>query len=180
MSRIGNIPIAIPDGVKAELKDGVITATNGKATLSQVIVANTSVEIGDTEITVSRSDDSKQAKAMHGLMRSLINNMMIGLKDGYTKKLEVNGVGYRVQLQGKKLVMNVGYSHPVEIEQPEGITFDVPDQNKIEVKGADKQLVGETAAKIRAVRVPDAYHGKGVKYADEVLHLKEGKTGAKA
>ncbi|NLJ95174.1 MAG: 50S ribosomal protein L6 [Clostridiaceae bacterium] len=178
MSRIGNMPISIPDGVDVSVKDSVINVKKGNETLSQEIPEGISVEIEDKEVLVKRLDDSKHYRSLHGLIRSLINNMMVGLTTGFSKTLEINGVGYRVQQQGNKLVMNLGLSHPTEIEAPEGITFEVDGQNKIVVKGADKQLVGEIAAKIRSKRIPDAYKGKGIKYDYEILRLKEGKTGA--
>ncbi|NLJ94117.1 MAG: 50S ribosomal protein L6 [Clostridiaceae bacterium] len=178
MSRIGNMPISIPDGVDVSVKDNIINVKKGNESLSQEIPEGISVEIEDKEVLVERLDDSKHYRSLHGLIRSLINNMMIGLTSGFSKTLEINGVGYRVQQQGNKLVMNLGLSHPTEIEAPEGITFEVEGQNKIVVKGADKQLVGEIAAKIRSKRIPDAYKGKGIKYDYEILRLKEGKTGA--
>ncbi len=178
MSRIGNMPIAIPEGVDVSVKGREITVKNGNTSLSRTINPTISVEIEDGHIHVKRDNDSKESRSLHGLTRSLINNMVIGVKENFKKTLEVNGVGYRAQMQGNKLVMNLGLSHPVEMEAPEGITLEVEGQNKIIVKGADKQLVGETAAKIRAKRVPDAYKGKGIKYDYEVLRLKEGKTGA--
>lgn len=180
MSRIGNMPIAIPDGIKVDIKDQVVEVSSGKQSLSQTLPDILDIKIEDNQIQVSRKQDSKDARAMHGLMRSLVNNMVVGLHEGFTRNLEVNGVGFRVQKQGNKLVMNLGYSHPVEIVEPEGITIEVPANNRIQVKGADKQLVGEVAAKIRASRVPDVYHGKGIKYAEERLRIKEGKTGAKS
>lgn len=180
MSRIGRMPIVIPDGVKVDVKDRVIEVSAGKEKLSQKLVDGIDVKVENNEIVLERKNDSKDLKAKHGLMRSLVNNMVVGLKDGFTRHLEVNGVGFRVQKQGNKLVLNLGYSHPIELEEPAGITFEVPAANKIDVKGADKQLVGEMAAKIRSFRVPDAYHGKGIKYQEEVLRLKEGKTGAKS
>ncbi|NLJ71295.1 MAG: 50S ribosomal protein L6 [Clostridiaceae bacterium] len=178
MSRIGNKPIMIPEGVEVSNKDGVITAKCGNTILTQTLHPAISVEMKDNQVFVKRDNDSKESRSLHGLMRSLINNMIIGVKEGFTKVLEVTGVGYRAQMDGNKLVLNVGLSYPVEIVQPEGITLTVENQNKITVKGADKQLVGETAAKIRGTRVPDAYKGKGIKYDYEVLRLKEGKTGA--
>ncbi len=180
MSRIGNKPIAIPEGVDVSVKDNEVNVKKGNISLTQNFESVISVEVKDNHIVVTRADDTKESRSLHGLTRSLINNMVIGVTDGFKKTLEVNGVGYRVQLQGNKLVMNLGLSHPVEVVAPEGITFELdgPTQNKIIVKGADKQLVGETAAKIRAKRLPDAYKGKGIKYDYEVLRLKEGKTGA--
>ena len=137
------------------------------------------VAVKDNEVIVTRNGETKEERALHGLTRALIQNMVTGVTHGYVKELEVKGTGYRAQLSGSKLVLNLGYSHPVEYVAPEGIKIEVPNNNKIIVKGANKQLVGEVAANIRGFRVPDAYHGKGVKYLDEVLHLKEGKTGAK-
>lgn len=178
MSRIGNMPISVPEGVEVSVKDGVVTAKCGDTILTQVLHPAINVEIESDQVLVKRDNDSKESRSLHGLMRSLINNMVIGVKEGFTKVLEITGVGYRAQMDGSKLVLNVGLSYPVEIEQPEGITLSVENQNKITIKGADKQLVGETAAKIRGTRVPDSYKGKGIKYENEVLRLKEGKTGA--
>ncbi len=179
MSRIGNKPITIPAGLNVKVEDQVVTVSNGKADLSQEFSPLIDVAVDDNTITLSRQNEEKETKSLHGLYRSLINNMVVGLTDGFTKNLEINGIGFRAALQGNKLVLNLGYSHPIEMEIPEGITLEVPANNRISVKGADKQLVGETAAKIRSYRVPDAYHGKGIKYDTEVLRLKEGKTGAK-
>ncbi len=180
MSRIGNQPIELPEGIQINVEDNVVTVSNGNASLTQKIDPSISVKIEDNTIIVGRDNDSKESKSLHGLYRSLISNMVTGLKEGFQKKLEVNGIGFRVSMQGNKLVMNIGYSHPVEIEAPEGITIETPTQTEILVKGADKQLVGEVAAKIRASRVPDVYHAKGIKYDYEVLRRKEGKTGAGA
>ena len=178
MSRIGNMPIAIPEGVEVSVNENLVTVKNGNTVLEQVINPDISVEIEDGQVLVKRHDDTKHNRSLHGLTRSLINNMVIGVKENFQKVLEISGIGYRAQMEGNKLVLNVGLSHQVDIEQPEGITIEVENQNKITVKGADKQLVGETAAKIRATRIPDAYKGKGIKYDYEVLRLKEGKTGA--
>lgn len=182
MSRIGNMPVQLNDKVKVDIddKNNVITMTNGKNTLEQEYADSIHIKEEDGQLILTRDNDEDETKALHGLYRSLVNNMVIGLTEGYSKKLEINGVGFRAQVQGKKLIMNLGYSHPVEFEAPEGITFECPSQVEIIVKGPDKQLVGELAAKIRASRVPDVYHGKGVKYADEVLTIKEGKTAASA
>ena len=180
MSRIGKKPITIPAGVTVKIENGLVSVSNGKEELSQEISPLIDVKIEDGVIELVRSNEEKETKSLHGLYRALINNMVQGLTTGFTKNLEVNGIGYRAAMQGKKLVMSLGYSHPIELEIPEGITVEVPANNKITVKGADKQMVGEIAAKIRAFRVPDAYHGKGIKYDTEVLRLKEGKTGAKA
>ena len=179
MSRIGKMPITIPDGIEVNVEGTTVMVSKGNQKLNQVVHPDMTVTVDHNIIRVSRPDDSNQHKALHGLTRSLINNMIIGLSQGFSKNLDINGVGFRAQKQGSKLVLNLGYSHPVEVVEPEGITIDVPAPNRIVVKGADKQLVGETAAKIRSLRVPDAYHGKGVKYDFEVLKLKEGKTGAK-
>ena len=179
MSRIGNMPITIPAGLEVKQDGQTITVKGKDATLSLNVHPSIIVEINDNVITVKRPNDEKQVKALHGLTRSLINNMVIGVSEGFSKDLEINGVGYKAQKQGNKVVFNLGYSHPIEMVEPEGITIEVPDAQKITVKGADKQLVGETAAKIRSFRLPDAYKGKGIKYATEHLRIKEGKTGAK-
>lgn len=179
MSRIGKMPIEIPAGIDVKIDGNVVTVKSGQNVLTQTIHGDMIVTIEDKTITVSRPSDEKQHKALHGLTRSLINNMVVGMSKGFTKNLDINGVGYKAQKQGNKLVLNLGYSHPIEMIEPAGITIDVPAANKVIVKGADKQLVGEVAAKIRSYRLPDAYKGKGVKYDFEVLKLKEGKTGAK-
>ena len=179
MSRIGKMPITIPAGVEVKVDGDTVVVKKDNVTLTQVVHPNMRVTVDGSLIKVDRPDDSNKNKALHGLTRSLVNNMVIGVSQGFVKNLDINGVGYRAQKQGNKLVLNIGYSHPIEVEEPAGITIDVPAQNKIVVKGADKQLVGETAAKIRSLRVPDAYHGKGIKYDFESLKLKEGKTGAK-
>ncbi|MDD2374817.1 MAG: large subunit ribosomal protein [Clostridiales bacterium] len=179
MSRIGRMPIAIPAGIEVKVENQTVTVKSGKNVLTQNIHSDMIVKVEDQTITVNRPSDEKKHRELHGLTRSLINNMIIGLSQGFSKNLEINGVGFKATKQGKKLVLNVGFSHPIEMEEPEGITIDVPAANRIVVKGADKQLVGETAAKIRAFRTPDPYKGKGIKYDFEVLRLKEGKTGAK-
>jgi len=179
MSRIGKMPIEIPAGIDVKIDGNVVTVKSGQNVLTQTIHSDMKVTIENKTITVSRPSDEKQHKALHGLTRSLINNMVVGMSQGFTKNLDINGVGYKAQKQGNKLVLSLGYSHPVEMIEPAGITIDVPAPNKVIVKGADKQLVGEVAAKIRSYRLPDAYKGKGVKYDFEVLKLKEGKTGAK-
>ena len=177
MSRIGNKPITIPDGVEVTLDNDVITVKGPKGTLTRTIEKPITVSIEGTEIKVSRPDDEAQNRSLHGLTRSLINNMVVGVKDEFKKELEINGVGYRAQKQGNKLVLTLGYSHPVEMVQPEGITFDVPNPNQIIVRGIDKELVGQTAAVIRTKRPPEPYRGKGIKYVDEHIRRKEGKTG---
>ncbi len=178
MSRIGKKPIVIPQGVTVTVQEHLVTVKGAKESLTEKVHPLINVKVEGNEILVSRTGDTKEERSLHGLTRALIQNMVIGVTQGYTKELEVKGTGYRAQLSGKKLVLNLGYSHPVEFVAPEGIAIQV-ENNKITVKGADKQLVGEVAANIRGFRVPDAYHGKGVKYLGEVLHLKEGKTGAK-
>lgn len=179
MSRIGKMPIDIPAGVDVKVDGNVVTVKAGQTVLTQVIHNDMTVAVEDKKIIVTRPSDEKKHKALHGLTRSLVNNMVIGVSKGFTKNLDINGVGFKAQKQGKTLVLNLGFSHQIEMPEPEGITLEVPAPNKVIVKGADKQLVGETAAKIRAYRVPDPYKGKGVKYDFEVLKLKEGKTGAK-
>ncbi|MDD2392485.1 MAG: 50S ribosomal protein L6 [Eubacteriales bacterium] len=179
MSRIGNKKIVIPAGVEVRLNGSEITVKGPKASLKQIIHSDISVKIDGNVITVTRPTDEKNHKALHGLTRSLINNMVIGVSEGYKKTLEIQGIGFKAVKQGNKVVLNLGYSHQIEMEEPEGITLDVPAPNRILVSGSDKQVVGETAAKLRSFRVPDAYHGKGIKYDYEVLKLKEGKTGSK-
>ena len=170
MSRIGKMPIAIPAGV---------TVKGPKGTLERVLPSEMDIKMEGSEIVVSRPNDLKKMKSLHGLTRTLINNMVIGVTEGYEKKLEVNGVGYRAQKQGKKLVLSLGYSHPVEMEDPEGLETVLDGQNIIVVKGIDKEKVGQYAAEIRAKRAPEPYKGKGIKYADEVIRRKVGKTGKK-
>ena len=179
MSRIGNKPITIPEGVEVTLNDKNITVKGPKGTLSREIHKNVNVTVEGNVITVSRVDDEPANRSLHGLTRSLINNMIVGVKDEFKRELEINGVGYRAQKQGTKLVMNLGYSHPVEMEAPAGITFDVPNPNSITVRGIDKELVGQTAAVIRTKRPPEVYRGKGIKYVEEVIIRKEGKAGKK-
>jgi len=179
MSRIGKMPVTLPEGVEAK-KDGNVFSVKGKnGTLTLDVHPDMIVAIDGSVITVNRPSDVKFHKALHGLTRSLINNMVVGVSEGFTKTLEINGIGYRAAKNGKKVTLNLGLSHPVEVEEPEGIELEVPAQNRIIVKGADKQLVGETAARIRKLRLPDPYKGKGIKYDTEVLRLREGKTGAK-
>lgn len=179
MSRIGRMPITVPAGVEVKLDGQHITVKGAKSTLEMDIHPDMTVKVDGAVITVERPSDDKEHRALHGLTRSLINNMVIGVSEGFSKELEINGVGYRATKQGNKVTFNLGYSHPIEVVEPEGITIDVPSQTQVIVKGADKQLVGETAAKIRKLRVPDVYKGKGIKYANEHLRVKEGKTGAK-
>ena len=178
MSRIGRKPINIPAGVEVSLNDGVLTVKGSKGTLTQKIHRNMQVEINDGVITILRPNDLKQNRALHGLTRSLIHNMVEGVSNGFKKELEVNGVGYRVQKQGNNLVMNLGYSHQVIVPEIEGIKLEAQG-NRITVLGADKQKVGQFAAEIREKRPPEPYKGKGIKYVDEVIRRKEGKTGKK-
>ena len=179
MSRIGNKPITVPEGVEVKIDGQNITVKGPKGTLSKEFHKNMKVNLENNVITVVRPNDEPENKSLHGLTRTLINNMIEGTVKGFERKLEVNGVGYRAQKQGTKLVLTLGYSHPVEMEAPEGITFDVPSQSEIIVKGIDKELVGQTAANIRTKRPPEVYRGKGIKYAEEVIRRKEGKAGKK-
>ena len=179
MSRIGNKPITVPAGVEVKLDGEHLTVKGPKGTLERDIHKNMTVKIEGNEITVSRPDDEAENRSLHGLTRTLIANMIEGVLNQYQKELQIVGVGYRAQKQGKKLVMNLGYSHPVEMEEPEGITFEVPNANTIVVKGIDKEAVGQTAAVIRTKRPPEVYHGKGIKYSDEHIRRKEGKAGKK-
>ena len=179
MSRIGRKPINIPAGVEAKFENGVMTVKGAKGTLTQKIHPNMQVEINGAEITVARPDDDKLNRSLHGLTRTLIYNMIVGVSEGFKKELEVNGVGYRVQKQGKDLVMNLGYSHQVIMSDNEDITIEVPGPNKIIIHGTDKQKVGQFAAEVRSKRPPEPYKGKGIKYVDEYIRRKEGKAGKK-
>ena len=179
MSRIGRKPIALPAGVEVKVADNTITVKGPKGTLTQNIHPNMTVAVEGNEILVTRPNDEKENRSLHGLTRSLIANMVEGVTNGFTKELDVNGVGYRVQKQGKDLVMNLGYSHQVIVSEIPGITIEVPNPNKIIIAGADKQLVGQFAAEVREKRPPEPYKGKGIKYTDEVIRRKAGKTGAK-
>ena len=179
MSRIGRKPIPVPAGVDVKMADGVITVKGPKGTLTQKVHPRMMVSLADGVITVTRPDDEKENRALHGLTRSLLANMVEGVTKGFSKNLEVNGVGYRVQKQGKDLVMNLGYSHQVTMSEVPGITIDVPAPNQIVISGPDKQLVGQFAAEVREKRPPEPYKGKGIKYANEVIRRKEGKTGGK-
>ena len=177
MSRIGRMPIAIPAGVTVELaENNQVTVKGPKGTLSRVLPSEMEIKVEGSEVTVTRPNDLKKMKSLHGLTRTLIHNMVVGVTDGFTKELEVNGVGYRASKAGKKLTLNLGYSHPVEMEDPEGLESTV-DGNKIIIKGIDKEKVGQYAAEIRDKRRPEPYKGKGIKYAEEVIRRKEGKTG---
>ena len=180
MSRIGRLPVAIPAGVTVDIQENNHVVVKGpKGTLERTLPAEMSIKLEDGHVVVTRPSDLKKMKALHGLTRTLIHNMVIGVSEGYTKTLEVNGVGYRAQKQGKKLVLSLGYSHPVEMEDPEGLETVLDGQNIIVVKGIDKEKVGQYAAEIRAKRAPEPYKGKGIKYADEVIRRKVGKTGKK-
>ena len=179
MSRIGRMPIAIPAGVTVEIaENNKVTVKGPKGTLERVLPAEMEITQEGSEVVVKRPNDLKRMKSLHGLTRTLINNMVVGVNEGYTKVLEVNGVGYRASKQGNKLALALGYSHPVEMFDPEGITTTV-DGNKITVSGIDKEKVGQYAAEIRIKRKPEPYKGKGIKYADEVIRRKVGKTGKK-
>ena len=179
MSRIGRKPIAIPAGVEVKVDNGLVTVKGPKGTLSQKINPIISVAIEGNEVIVTRPNDEKEARSLHGLSRTLINNMVVGVTTGYQKTLEVNGVGYRVQKQGDTLVMNLGYSHQVFVKEIPGITIEAPGPNEIVISGADKQLVGQFAAEVREKRPPEPYKGKGIKYSTEVIRRKEGKAGGK-
>ena len=180
MSRIGRMPIAIPAGVTVTIaENNKVTVKGPKGTLERVLPEELTIKEEDGHVVVSRPNDLKRMKSLHGLTRTLINNMIVGVTNGYGKVLEVNGVGYRAAKQGKKLTLNLGYSHPVEMEDPEGIETVLDGQNKITVKGIDKEKVGQYAAEIRDKRRPEPYKGKGIKYADEVIRRKVGKTGKK-
>ena len=179
MSRIGRKPIPVPAGVDVKIADGVVTVKGAKGTLTQKIHPNMTVTLENGEVLVTRPNDEKENRSLHGLTRSLIANMVIGVTQGFQKELEVNGVGYRVQKQGKDLVMNLGYSHQVIVSEIPGITIEAPSANKIIISGPDKQLVGQFAAEIREKRPPEPYKGKGIKYATEHIRRKEGKPGGK-
>ena len=175
MSRIGRKPIEVPDGVEIDVKPGAVAVKGPKGELSQDVNREMEVDLTDGTLTVSRPTDRGEHRALHGLTRSLIANMVEGVTDGFERRLEIQGVGYRAQLRGKNLEMALGYSHPVTIEAPEGIEFEVPQQTEVIVRGIDKQLVGETAARIRKARPPEPYKGKGVRYAGEHVARKAGK-----
>ncbi|MBA2873133.1 large subunit ribosomal protein L6 [Anoxybacillus calidus] len=177
MSRVGKKPLEIPAGVTVTVNGNTVTVKGPKGELTRTFHPDMTIKLEDNVLTVSRPSDEKEHRALHGTTRSLLANMIEGVSKGYEKGLELIGVGYRASKQGKKLVLNVGYSHPVEIEPEEGLEIEVPSQTKIIVKGADKQRVGELAANIRAVRAPEPYKGKGIRYEGEVVRRKEGKTG---
>ena len=180
MSRIGLKPVTVPAGVEVKVDEkNIVTVKGPKGQLTQAIDPSMKIEINEGILTVSRPTENKKHKSLHGLSRTLINNMIIGVTEGYEKKMEIVGVGYRAAKQGKKLVLNLGFSHPVEMEDPEGVETEVPTQLEIVVRGINKQLVGNYAAKIRAWREPEPYKGKGIRYAGEHVRRKEGKTGKK-
>lgn len=178
MSRVGRLPIAIPAGVSVTVTpDNVVTVKGPKGELTKAMVNNINIAIEDNQVVVTRPSDIKEHRALHGLTRALINNMVIGVTNGFAKTLQLVGVGYRATAKGKGLTLNLGFSHPVEIDAVDGITFELTDANTIVVKGIDKELVGKVAADIRTWRKPEPYKGKGIKYSDEVIRRKEGKTG---
>ncbi|MGX7140221.1 50S ribosomal protein L6 [Facklamia languida] len=177
MSRIGKAPVTIPAGVTIEMDGQTVTVKGPKGELTRSISSNIELSIEENEITFTRPDDSKENRSLHGTTRSIINNMVVGVSEGYKKELQLIGVGYRAQKQGKKLVLNVGLSHPVEFEESEGVSFEVPSNTSIIVQGYNKEKVGELAANIREVRPPEPYKGKGIRYVDEYVIRKEGKTG---
>ena len=180
MSRIGRAPIAIPAGVEIKVEDNnVVTVKGPKGALTQQFNPNMAIAVEGAELKVTRPNDAKENRALHGLTRTLLHNMVVGVTDGFKKELDVNGVGYRVAKEGSKLVMNLGYSHQVTVDEVPGITIEVPGPNKIIIHGCDKQQVGQFAAEVREKRPPEPYKGKGIKYSDEVIRRKAGKTGAK-
>ncbi|MBQ4160103.1 MAG: 50S ribosomal protein L6 [Clostridia bacterium] len=180
MSRIGNSPITLPAGVDVKVEaENAVTVKGPKGTLSAKLHKDMIIEVKDNTVTVTRPSEDKAHKSLHGLTRTLVNNMVVGVTEGFTKTLEINGVGYRAAMQGKKLALTLGFSHPVEMEAPAGITIEVPQPNQIVISGADKQAVGQFAAQVREKRPPEPYKGKGIKYATETIRRKEGKAGGK-
>ncbi len=179
MSRVGKAPVALPAGVTVEVKDGKMIVKGPKGTLEQDIDMRITVAVEGGHATLTRANDSKELKAKHGLYRALLHNMVTGVTSGYTKSLVINGVGYKVAKQGSKIVLNVGYSHPIEYAETDGIKLDCPTQTEITVSGIDKVKVGQVAANIRSIREPEPYHGYGIRYKDEVIERKEGKTAGK-
>ncbi len=179
MSRIGKLPINVPNSVNIKFDDNLVTVKGPKGEIKKQFSNKVKIEMEDSKIKVSKNKDSKEASSLFGLTRTLINNMVVGVTDGFKKTLILEGVGYRAQLQGKKLIMTLGFSHPVEIIPVEGITFELPSTNQIVVNGIDKGLVGQVASEIRSWRVPEPYKGKGIRYSDERIRRKEGKTGKK-
>ncbi|MDJ0791381.1 MAG: 50S ribosomal protein L6 [Acidimicrobiia bacterium] len=180
MSRIGNAPIELPGGVEVKVAGDAVEVKGPKGSLTQSIDARLSVSVDDGVVTVAREDDERQTRALHGLTRALLANMVTGVSDGYSKELSIVGVGYRAALKGSALELQVGYSHPVNIDAVDGVTFEVPEPTRIIVGGIDKQKVGQVAADIRAVRPPEPYKGKGIRYVDEYVRRKAGKAGVTA
>jgi large subunit ribosomal protein L6 len=176
MSRIGQVPIAIPQGVTVKIKDNEVTVSGPKGELRRQLHPDMSITLNNGAMTVSRPSDNRKHRSLHGLTRTLLDNMVQGVSKGFEKTLEIVGVGYRAQKTGDKLVINVGYSHPVEVTPLSGVSLEVEGANRIKVSGANRETVGEMAAEIRAIRPPDAYKGKGIRYLGEVVHLKAGKT----
>ncbi len=179
MSRIGNMPITIPAGVEVTVDGNHITVKGPKGTLEKDLHNSMKIEVKDGQVVITKPDETTKSNSLHGLTRTLVNNMITGVVEEFKVELKINGVGYRAQKQGTKLSMNLGYSHPVVMEAPQGISFDVPDANTIIVRGIDKEVVGQTAAVVRTKRPPEVYKGKGIKYADEHIRRKEGKAGKK-
>ena len=179
MSRIGKMPIAVPAGVTVDFKDGVVTVKGPKGTLTREVVGNIGMEMEGTNLIVKALDDKADTNAKHGLYRALINGMVVGVTAGFVKTLEVKGVGWKANVQGDKLVLNVGFSHPVEFVAPAGIKFECPSLTEVNVSGINKELVGQVAATIRKVRLPEPYHGYGIRYKGEFVEHKEGKTSGK-
>ena len=179
MSRIGKMPVAIPAGVTVDFKDGVVTVKGPKGTLSREVVGNISIETEGTNVVLKALDNTSDTNAKHGLYRALVNGMVTGVTAGFVKTLEVKGVGWKAAVQGNKLVLNVGFSHPVEVIAPEGIKFECPTLTEVNVSGINKELVGQIAANIRKIRLPEPYHGYGIRYKGEHVEHKEGKTSGK-
>ena len=179
MSRIGKMPIALPAGVTVDFKDGVVTVKGPKGTLTREVVGNIGIETEGTNLVVKALDDKADTNAKHGLYRALLNGMVTGVTTGFVKTLEVKGVGWKAAVQGNKLVLNVGFSHPVEVIAPAGITFECPTLTEVNVSGINKELVGQIAANIRKIRLPEPYHGYGIRYKGEYVEHKEGKTSGK-
>jgi large subunit ribosomal protein L6 len=177
MSRVGNKPVDLPTGVDVQVEGSAVKVKGSKGELERTFHERISFDVGDDAVTVTRPDDSRESRALHGLSRALLNNMVVGVSAGFAKELEIQGVGYRASLKGKDVELMVGFSHPVVVEAPDGITFEVPDQNKIIVSGIDKEQVGQVAASIRKVRPPEPYKGKGIRYVGEYVRRKAGKAG---